>query len=592
MRKITFILIATFMSVAVMAQSVVKSPTSRDYSMKVKSTSVTVQNSTKEINSVTFLKESFESATFPPAGWSKLNPDGGTTGWSRQTVGTTPVPGFNGGEITAPNTTSNGVDGGNAVAFCTYNSGGEDFNDQWLITPQMSDVQATDTLKFWAMRFSKMYADTLQVRISTTDASSASSFSILAFALNLPANDGDSVWTLYKVPIGSLVPSGSNIYVGFREAIVNLDANGSAFSIDLVTWGVLPAIDAAVTEVTVPSPACNLTNNEEIQVVIKNEGTTSISAGLPVYYQRGTNTPVTANTTAAIAPDASLTFTFNNVDLSAPGLDSIKAWVVLPNDANTANDASAWFYTYNVPPSTIPYTQDFESQLGILGWTTVDGNADGASWFVGTSAELAHGGEGLAGISYNPDRVTALNDWFISTCINIAPGNYAITYWYRVQDAQYPENLKVAWGNAQTAAGMTTEINDHPGIANDTYAQGIGHFTVTTAGTYYFGFHAYSDADMYRLLIDDINIAVDTKVDETTLTSRIYPNPATSNIRIESNSVIKMVRIVNVLGQEVYSQAAANRGLEVNVSNLNDGVYFVTIETANGTKTSKINIIK
>lgn len=590
MRKITFIIIATFIGVAVMAQSVVKSPTARDKSMKINTTSVTVQNSTKEINSVTYLKESFEAATFPPAGWSKLNPDAGT-GWNRQTAGTTPVPGFNGGTITAPTIANQGVDGGNGIAFCAWNTGGPSFYDQWLITPQLANIQATDTLKFWALRWSKNYADTLEVKISTTDATAPASFSTMGLTIGFPANAGDSVWTLYKVPVGSLVPAGSNIYVGFREIIQNT-VNGASISLDLVSWGTPPANDAAVLSLTVPTPSCLLTANEEVQVVIKNEGSATIAAGLPVYYQKGTGAPITANTTASIAPDASLTYTFNNVDLSTPGLDSIKAWVVLPSDANTANDESAWYYTFNVPSSTIPYTQDFENQVGLLGWTTIDVNADASSWFVGTSETVSHGGEGLAVISYNSDEVTPLDDWFISTCIDFTPGNYAITYWYRVAGSDYPENLRVAWGNAPTVAGMTTVLNDHPGIANETYEQGIAHFTVATAGTYYFGFYAYSDANMFRIYLDDINIAVDTKVDETNLTSRIYPNPATNNIRIESNSLIKMVRIVNVLGQEVYAQAAANRGLEINVSNLNAGVYFVTIETANGTKTSKINIIK
>ncbi len=589
MRKITFILIASFMSFALMAQSDVKSPTSRDYSLKVNPTSVTVQNSTKEINSVTFLRESFEAVAYPPAGWSKLNPDGGT-GWIRVTAGTTPVPGWQGGTVTAPTTALEGVNGGNAVAFCTWNTGGTASNDQWLITPQMSNIQTADTLSFWVLRWPKTYLEKLQVKISTTNATAPASFSVMGLDLTFPAGAGDSVWTLYKVPVGALVTAGSNIYVGFREVIANNTNDGASLSIDLISWGDLSANDAAVLEVIVPAPACYLTATEEIQVVIQNAGSATIAAGLPVYYQKGVAAPVTANTTAAIAPGASLTFSFNNVNLSATGLDSIKAWVVLPSDANTANDMSAWYYTYNVPASTLPYTQDFENQASMLGWTTVDGNADGASWFVGESATIAHGGTHVAALSFN--ETTALNDWFITTCITVNPGTYGITYWYRVQSADYPENFKVAYGTEQTATGMANVLNDHPGIANDTYVQGVANFTVTAAGTYYFGFLGYSAADMFRLLLDDINISVSANVGETTITSRIYPNPATNNIRIESNSIIKMVRIVNVLGQEVYNQVAANRGLEINVSNLNAGVYFVTIETANGTKTSKINIIK
>ena len=42
--------------------------------------------------SMSSLSESFESTTFPPAGWSHAELTGGT-GWNRQTVGTSPLPG-------------------------------------------------------------------------------------------------------------------------------------------------------------------------------------------------------------------------------------------------------------------------------------------------------------------------------------------------------------------------------------------------------------------------------------------------------------------------------------------------------------------
>ena len=63
------------------------------------------------------LSESFEGTTFPPTGWLKISPDGGT-GWNRQLNGTTPVPGWTGGTITVP------TGGGNATAFCTWTTGG------------------------------------------------------------------------------------------------------------------------------------------------------------------------------------------------------------------------------------------------------------------------------------------------------------------------------------------------------------------------------------------------------------------------------------------------------------------------------------
>ncbi|MDD2413430.1 MAG: T9SS type A sorting domain-containing protein, partial [Bacteroidales bacterium] len=142
------------------------------------------------------------------------------------------------------------------------------------------------------------------------------------------------------------------------------------------------------------------------------------------------------------------------------------------------------------------------------------------------------------------------------------------------------------------AAGMTNVLNDHPGITNNTYAKGQKIFSVPTTGTYYFGIHGYSNANSNRLLVDDISIDVSTGINETNLTSKIYPNPATNNIHIESNQFINRVRIVNVLGQEVYSKAISNYGIEVNVSNFHSGIYFVCIETNQGNTTQRISVIK
>ncbi len=582
MKKITLFFFASFLVFALGAQTISRAPITKNADLKA--TEIMKSNDdAKGAKSVSYIRESFESTTFPPTGWSKLNPDAGT-GWTRVTVGTSPLPGWQGGTATAP------ANGGNAIAYCSWNTGGASSNDQWLVTPQLANIQATDVLTFWALRWPKTFLDKLEIKISTTDATSPASFSIMGLEVNFPANAGDSVWTMYSVPVGTLVPAGSNIYVGFREVVANNSADGASISLDLVSWGDLPATDAALTDVAVPAPACLLTNNESVEVTVTNAGSAAISDYQIFMQKGGAGTPVSTTITASLAPEATYTHTFTGVDLSAPGLDSIKAWVVITGDANTANDMSAWFYTYNVAPSSVPYSNSFETQMDILGWSTIDGNNDDATWFFGQSATLAHTGEGLAAINFNATE--ALNDWLISTCINIAPGDYALTYWYRVQEAQYAENLKVSFGTEASAAGLTNQIADHPGITNIVYAQGIAPFTIATTGTYYFGFHAYSDLDKYRIYLDDVAVVVDTKVEDIALSTKVYPNPATNNIRIESNSTINNVRIMNVLGQEVYKQVVANRGIEVNVSNLKSGVYFVTIETANGTKTQKINILK
>lgn len=168
------------------------------------------------------LSESFEGATFPPAGWVKYNPDGGS-GWYQLAVGTTPVPGFQGGEILpVPN-----GNGGSKVVFSNYQTGGASSNNQWLVTPQIVNVAANATLDFWYRKFGS-YIDNLDIKISTTNNQMASFSSLQTF--NLTADD--SGWQNINISLASY--AGQSIYIAFNEYVANNQADGASFCLDLV----------------------------------------------------------------------------------------------------------------------------------------------------------------------------------------------------------------------------------------------------------------------------------------------------------------------------------------------------------------------
>jgi hypothetical protein len=173
---------------------------------------------------LTVLAESFESTTFPPDGWIKITPTGGT-GWNRQVNGLTPIPGFTGGYITVP------PGGGQGVAFCNYLTGGTTSCDQWLISPKLSNIQPGDSLSFW-LRKTGGFLDNFTVKISTTDPTVAG-LNVLVYANTF--QPFDSGWVQYKFDIGSLVPPGYYIYIGFREWVLNPVSEGASFSLDLVS---------------------------------------------------------------------------------------------------------------------------------------------------------------------------------------------------------------------------------------------------------------------------------------------------------------------------------------------------------------------
>ena len=76
-----------------------------------------------------------------------------------------------------------------------------------------------------------------------------------------------------------------------------------------------------------------------------------------------------------------------------------------------------------------------------------------------------------------------------------------------------------------------------------------------------------------------------TAIAENNSNISIYPNPATTVLNVEAEGY-NTVEIVNILGQVVYG-ANATSNMQINVSNLNNGVYFVRLNGANGTATQK-----
>ena len=290
--------------------------------------------------------ESFEG-TFPPAGWTKQDPDGGT-GWAQIANGTTPLPGWNGGAQTVP------TNGDNNVAYCSYNTGGASSNDQWLVSPQFS-VASGDSLAFNLWWFGA-YADTLEVRISTAS-NSIADFTTLVDLFDTIRLTPMSSWNKFSYSLAAY--AGQNIYVAFRERISDNQTNGAYLSLDLFSIGkqtnndVEPlSIDIApIIGVGPTTPMATVTN---IGLLPETFNVTMKATGGYTSTQQ-----VTALPSGSLQQ---LTFSSWNAPL---GNDSITVYTQLANDTNKTNDTisktisvvnliKAYCYVDNDPIGTLP----------------------------------------------------------------------------------------------------------------------------------------------------------------------------------------------------------------------------------------------
>lgn len=278
------------------------------------------------------ISESFEGV-FPPENWTKYNGDLGS-GWEQQTVGTSPVPGWDGGVITA---VPNGA-GGSKMAFCTYTTGGMFWNDQWLISPRVN-ITTGYKLSFWVRKFPNAFLDTLTIHISTTDENpfSFEPFTQIGWAAS------DSGWSYHEYALDAF--AGQQIYVAFQEHVWDNYTDGAALFLDLVK--VKPptqaGTDVGVTQLVSPVSGYNLTGNEPVTVTIKNFGT-SPQSNICVSYKVNNGSIVSSTCPATIAPGASINFTFSQtLNLAVSGIYTITAFTCLAGDIAHNND------TVNVP---------------------------------------------------------------------------------------------------------------------------------------------------------------------------------------------------------------------------------------------------
>jgi hypothetical protein len=101
-----------------------------------------------------------------------------------------------------------------------------------------------------------------------------------------------------------------------------------------------------------------------------------------------------------------------------------------------------------------------------------------------------------------------MDDWFFTQGLQLTAGTtYEVSFSYRSGNSSFPEKIAVDWGNTAAASSMSgSPIFNNNNFTNTDWTIGTGIFIPTATGTYYVGFHGYSDADMASLFIDDIKI--------------------------------------------------------------------------------------
>ncbi|MCE1164737.1 MAG: T9SS type A sorting domain-containing protein [Bacteroidetes bacterium] len=575
------------------------------------------------------LSESFESTTFPPTGWLKLNPITGTPGYNRQTLGTTPVPGFNGGTIFTP------PGGGSGLAFCNYITGNASGGtsgvcDQWLVTPQITNVQPGDSLNFMLWKFGN-YKDNMIVYISTTTPTVAGMTVRLD---SIPYQAADSGWSQKKYKIGNLVPAGSNIYIGFREWCAEISVDGASFCIDLVNY--VPAPVASVwseqTSGTTSALYSVSSPNDNVAWAVGAAGIVYTTTNKGANWVAKTNPSTTDNYTV-------FAFDANNAIVTASGTTAYAY--------KTTNGGTNWTTVLTQVGGFFDDVQFKDANNGILygdpvggRWTIFKTTNAGTTWdstgmYVATTAAGWNNSMYMNNntIYFGTNNGTLLYSTNFGTSWTIQTTLQANTYvtWFNSAStgmtggaelnmttnsgANWTAVTSVGTGNISGIAGtggnewwmtrQTTTVNYSSNNGSTWAVQytapagSFNAFTKSKSGSTLWGVRSNGGISRYGAPLTGIgNGSIQTP--SVFSLSQNYPNPFNPTTKINyalPKSGLVTMKVYDILGKEVATlvnetKTAGNYTVEFNASNLSSGIYFYKISVNGISEVKKMSLIK
>lgn len=234
----------------------------------------------------------------------------------------------------------------------------------------------------------------------------------------------------------------------------------------------------------------------------------------------------------------------------------------------------------NIGISEFPFTEGFENGIGC--WTYLSKNSANRSelGIFGSNNDHYFQFSSYTAVSNNPNY----NQYLFTPLLNHT-GELELSLKYALYNPNFPERFKIMYSTTTNEEASLVEV---PNTTTDVTSQSFGRFNCTIpADAKYIAINYCPTRDMTYLYIDDIVIQANHETsievatpDEITL----YPNPTTGIVNIEAEG-LKNVVIYDVTGRMMKTVANENT---IDISNLEAGVYFFSVETENGSAMKKL----
>ena len=515
-----------------------------------------------------------------------------------------------------------GVGYGHESQYCLFSQSYDNtfdilYPDNYLVTPEKFKLGKDAAFSFWACAQDREYpAEHFGFAISTTDGTSADDFStIKEWTMTAKGNRDQGTWYQYTVDLKEY--EGQEVWMALRHfdcfdqyflAVDDIELTGvmqpmkwnNEFSLkgnnpqeNIVVEAISHEDFAAGKEmnldVTFVNNGLKESSYQAKAVLSTDDEFVTITQGEHLLEPMACNEKVTHSfsfTTDASMPDGHIV-TFN-IDISAN---------------ETFDESIDITYSFN---------NDFE------GWTTINANNDDHLWYHTSESDghfvtmiPSHSGKGhLMSESFCNIILSELmpDDYIVSPFMIHVKEETTFGFWAAMQDKTVPgEHFGVAVSTkGSTSADDFTTIEEWTLTSDNRLGEEWTYFSVDLSEyvgqNIWLAIRHFNSTDIFILCIDDISISnfsrhpswrhTFTLQNGTSLTENdkdfcIYPNPVKDRLYIETESEIEEVIVYDIYGRHQVTETPSHQEMiSIDISNLNSGVYFVKINTAEG------NIVK